>query len=183
MTNAAAALVLIVGGFFSLAPILANAQGAAGTPTVAVGSQYDSTHVYVAPEDLDCFVPSFIWTFCGQSTKQVVATVTPTVSSTTNQMLQTPVGLVSLFGFKTPIPYPLGTERTGYLVTDMDVAIQAARGAGADVLVTPFPDSIGRDAIIQWPGGVNMQIYWHTTAPSYAPLQTVPENRVYLSTD
>jgi hypothetical protein len=28
-----------------------------------------------------------------------------------------------------------------------------------------------------------MQLYWHTTAPSYAPLQTVPENRVYVSPD
>ncbi|HWY07546.1 MAG TPA: hypothetical protein VNY24_11855, partial [Candidatus Acidoferrales bacterium] len=27
------------------------------------------------------------------------------------------------------------------------------------------------------------QLYWHTTAPSYASLQTVPENRVYVSTD
>jgi hypothetical protein len=26
-----------------------------------------------------------------------------------------------------------------------------------------------------------MQIYWHTTAPNYAPLATVPENRVYVS--
>jgi hypothetical protein len=49
--------------------------------------------------------------------------------------------------------------------------------------VTPFNDPIGRDAIIQWPGGVAMQLYWHTTAPSYDRLQTVPENRVYVSTD
>jgi hypothetical protein len=28
-----------------------------------------------------------------------------------------------------------------------------------------------------------MQLYWHTTAPSYAALQTVPENRVYVSPD
>ncbi len=28
-----------------------------------------------------------------------------------------------------------------------------------------------------------MQLYWHTTAPSYAPLVTVPENRVYVSSD
>ena len=28
-----------------------------------------------------------------------------------------------------------------------------------------------------------MQLYWHTTPPSYAELQTVPENRVYLSSD
>ena len=65
----------------------------------------------------------------------------------------------------------------------MDVAIRAARATGADVLVTSFDDPIGRDAIIQWPGGANTQIYWHTTTPSYAPLQTVPENRVYVSAD
>ncbi len=49
--------------------------------------------------------------------------------------------------------------------------------------VAPFDDPIGRDAIIQWPGGVNTQLYWHTTAPSYALLQTIPENRVYVSRD
>jgi hypothetical protein len=95
----------------------------------------------------------------------------------------TPVGTVSVFGFKTPVPYPFGLERTGYLVTDMDEAIGVARATGADVLVTVFNDPIGRDAIIQWPGGVNTQLYWHTTAPSFAPLQTIPENRVYVSPD
>jgi predicted enzyme related to lactoylglutathione lyase len=154
---------------------------ASASPAVAVGPQYDTTHVYVAPADVDPFVSSFLATFGGQSTKQVVVTVTPTPSSTTSQLLQTPVGTVSLFGFKTPIPFPFGAERTGYLVTDMDVAIKAARAAGADVLVEPFPDPIGRDAVIQWPGGVNTQIYWHTTPPSYAPFQTAPENRVYIS--
>ncbi|MEB2632050.1 hypothetical protein SOP94_27030, partial [Peribacillus frigoritolerans] len=122
-------------------------------------------------------------TFGGQSTKQVVATVTPMPSSATSQLLQTPVGTVSLFGFKTPIPYPFGAERTGYLVTDIDAAVKAAQAAGADVLVAPFPDPIGRDVVIQWPGGVNMQLYWHTTKPNYAAFQTVPENRVYVSRD
>jgi predicted enzyme related to lactoylglutathione lyase len=165
------------------APNLAHSATtpASASPAVAVGPQYDTTHVYVAPADVDRFVESFLATFGGQSTKQVVATVTPTPSSTTSQLLQTPVGTVSLFGFKTPIPFPFGAERTGYLVTDMDVAIKAARVAGADVLVEPFPDPIGRDAVIQWPGGVNTQIYWHTTPPSYAPFQAVPENRVYVS--
>ncbi|WP_315721100.1 MULTISPECIES: glyoxalase [unclassified Bradyrhizobium] len=152
-------------------------------PLVGVGAQYDTTHVYVAPDDVEKFVTSFLATFGGQSTKQVVATVTPTPSSTTSQLLQTPVGTVSLFGFKTPIPYPFGAERTGYLVTDMDAAIKAAKAAGADVVVSPFPDPIGRDAVIQWPGGVNMQLYWHTTKPSYAAFETVPENRVYVSAD
>ena len=162
-------------------PAYSATTATSASPPVAVGPQYDTTHVYIAPADVDRFVASFLATFGGQSTKQVVATVTPTPSSTTSQLLQTPVGTVSVFGFKTPIPFPFGAERTGYLVTDMDVAIKAARAAGADILVEPFPDPIGRDAVIQWPGGVNTQIYWHTTPPSYAPFQAVPENRVYIS--
>jgi predicted enzyme related to lactoylglutathione lyase len=155
----------------------------AKTADVAVGPQYDTTHVYVAPQDFDRFVASLIATFGGAPTKQGVFTVTPTPSSTMSQLVMTPVGTVSVFGFKTPVPYPFGLERTGYLVTDMDEAIRAAKATGADVLVTPFSDPIGRDAIIQWPGGVNTQLYWHTTAPSYASLQTIPENRVYVSPD
>ncbi len=153
----------------------------AATPDVAVGPQYDTTHVYVAPQDFDRFVASLISTFGGTTTKQGVFTVTPTPSSTMSQLVLTPVGTVSVFGFKTPTPYPFGVERTGYLVTDLDGAVRAAKTDGADVLVTPFNDPIGRDAIVQWPGGVNMQLYWHTTPPSYPALETVPENRVYLS--
>ena len=150
-------------------------------PQVGVGAQYDTTHVYVAPDDVDRFVASFLATFGGQSTKQVVATVTPTASRTTSQLLQTPVGTVSLFGFKTPIPYPFEAERTGYLVTDLDEAIRLAKACGADVLVSSFPDPIGKDAVIQWPGAVNMQLYWHTTKPSYPAFETIPENRVYVA--
>ena len=98
-----------------------------------------------------------------------------------SQVVLTPVGILSVFGYETPIPYPFGSERTGYLVTDMDSAIRTAHTTGADILVSPFKDPIGLDAIIQWPGGVNTQLYWHTTAPSYAPLQSIPENRVYVS--
>src|SRR5271169_6049057 len=154
-----------------------------GTVSVAVAAQYDTTHVYVAPEDFDRFVASLLATFGGTTTKQGVFTVTPTQSSTMSQLVLTPVGSVSVFGFKTPIPYPFGLERTGYLITDMDEAVRGAKATGADVFVTPFNDPIGRDAIIQWPGGVNTQLYWHTSAPSYAPLQTIPENRVYVSPD
>ncbi|HEY0307372.1 MAG TPA: glyoxalase [Acidobacteriaceae bacterium] len=153
------------------------------TTTVGVGPQYDTTHVYVSLENLDPFVKSFLGTFGGTSTKPAITTVTPTPSSTVFQALKTPSGGISLFAFKTPMPAPFGSERTGYLVRDMDAAIRAARAAGADIIVTPFPDPIGRDAIIQWPGGVNMQLYWHTTPPVYAPLQYIPENRVYLSPD
>lgn len=160
-----------------------NIAHAATIPNVAVGPQYDSTHVYVAPRDFNRFVASIVATFGGTPSKLGVFTVTPTSSATMSQIVLTPVGSVSVFGFKTPVPFPFGAERTGYLVTNLDEAIRAARAAGADVLVSPFNDPIGRDAIIQWPGGVNMQLYWHTTAPSYPALQTIPENRVYVSAD
>ena len=153
------------------------------SPPIAVGPQYDTTHVYVAPEDFDRFVASFVATFGGSTSKQGVFSVTPTPSSTMSQLILTPVGTVSVFGFKTPVPYPFGNERTGYLVTDLDAAIRAARASGGDVIVAPFDDPIGRDAVVQWPGGVNMQLYWHTAAPSYEKLQTIPENRVYVSPD
>ena len=159
------------------------AQTTAPLPDVAVGPQYDTTHVYVAPEQFDRFVSSLLATFGGTATKQGVFTVTPTPSSTMSQLVLAPVGSISVFGFKTPIPYPFGAERTGFLVTDLDEAIKAARAAGADVTVTQFNDPIGRDAVVQWPGGVNMQLYWHTTAPSYKALETIPENRVYVSAD
>ena len=153
------------------------------TPNIAVGPQYDTTHVYVAPEDFDRFVASVLATFGGATSKQVTTTVTPSPSSTLSQLILTPVGTISVFGYKTPVPYPFGVERTGYLITDMGEAVRAARSTGADVLVTPFDDPIGKDVIIQWPGGVNTQLYWHTTAPSYKPLETIPENRVYVSSD
>ncbi|TYK57152.1 VOC family protein [Pseudomonas synxantha] len=155
----------------------------AATPVVAVAPQYDTSHVYVAPADVEGFAQSFLATFGGKSTPQVVVNVLPVPSSTTSQLLQTPAGTVSLFGFTTPIPHPFGQERNGYLVKDMDVALKAARDNGAAVIVSDFPDPIGRDSVVQWPGGVNMQLYWHTKAPDYAAFQTVPENRVYLSAD
>jgi predicted enzyme related to lactoylglutathione lyase len=135
----------------------------------------------VSNEDIDAFVNSFLATFGGKASPRAVFTVTPTPSKTASQYVQTPVGMLSVFAFQTPIPYPFGDERTGYLVTDMDQAVHAARAAGADVTVEPFDDPIGKDALIRWPGGLNMQLYWHTKAPSYGPLESVPDNRVYMS--
>ena len=160
---------------------MAQDKSAGTTPSVAVGAQYDTAHVYVASEDVDRFSDSLIATFGGTKSQQAALTITPTPSKTMWQAVSTPVGTFSVFGFTTPIPYPFGVERTGYLVTDMDTAIQSAKANGADVVVAPFPDPIGRDAIVQWPGGLYMQLYWHTTAPNSAKLDKIPENRVYVS--
>lgn len=173
-------IVVLILTFGSAGP--ATCQRAA-TPGVSVGAQYDSTHVYVASDDFDRLVGSVVATFGGTTSKQVTTTVTPTPSSTLSQVILTPVGTFSVFGYKTPVPYPFGTERTGYLVSDMDKAILAARMAGANVIVSAFNDPIGRDTIIQFPEGLTTQLYIHTAPPSYKALEKVPENRVYASPD
>ncbi len=159
------------------------ARDPAATTDYAVGPQYDTTHVYVAPGDFDRFIASLIATFGGTATTKGAFQVTPTTSETFSQLVLTPAGSVSVFGFTTPIPFPFGDERNGYLVTDLDSAIRSAVKAGATRRISDFPDPIGRDTVVQWPGGVNMQLYWHTKAPNYPALATVPENRVYLTPD
>ena len=149
----------------------------------AVGPQYDSTHVYVAPGQLATFVDSWLATFGGRATDVAVTVVTPTPSETRSQLVLSPVGTLSVFDFTKPVPYPFGAERTGWLMADFDAGVALARDSGADVQVAPFTDPIGRDAIVQFPGGINAQLYWHTTPPSYDPLESVPDNRIYLSPD
>jgi predicted enzyme related to lactoylglutathione lyase len=165
---------------------LATSTSRAQTPPdtgVAVGPQYDTTHVYIAHADFDAFVNSFVATFGGKPSKRTVGNVLPVPGSTEMQYVLTPVGALSIFAYQTPLPFPFGQERTGYLVTNMDQAIQAARAAGAEVIVEPFKDPIGIDAVIQWPGGVKMQLYWHFTPSTNPPLETIPDNRVYVSRD
>ena len=171
---------------FLLAPVAlwgaADSVDATGSD-IAVGPQYDTTHVYIAPADFDAFVTSFTATFGGKPSKRIVGNVLPVPSSAELQYVSSGVGSLSIFAFQTPVPFPFGQERTGYLVTDMDKAIQAARAAGAEVIVEPFKDPIGIDAVIQWPGGVKMQLYWHFKPATNPPLETVPDNRVYVSKD
>ncbi|MCN9244397.1 glyoxalase [Streptomyces sp. RY43-2] len=167
------------------APAVAHAPSTAvrtGSRT-AVGTQYNTTHVYVRPGTMPAFAAAWKATFGGTSTAVSVTDVTPTPSRTKSQLLFSPVGTLSVFDFQTPVPYPFGAERTGWLVTSMPAGIEQARASGAKVIVSPFLDPVGRDAVIQFPGGVNTQLYWHTTAPVYKPLETTPENRVYLPPD
>jgi hypothetical protein len=170
----------LFGGIPAAQPALAQQ---ATTSNFAVGPQYDTTHVYVPQEQYDAFMASFVATFGGKLSSQGQFQVTPTPSKTKSQLAWTPAGTISGFGFLTPIPYPFGNERTGYLVTDLDAAVASAVKHGATRLIATFPDPIGRDAVVQWPGGVSMQLYWHSQKPSYAALETIPENRIYLTSD
>jgi hypothetical protein len=122
---------------------------------------------------MNTFVASWQATFGGTTTAQTIVDVTPTPCKTKSQLILSPVGALSVFDFQSPIPYPFGTGRPGWLLADFDQGVTIARTSGADVIVAPFNDSIGRDAIIQFPGSVTAQLYWHTTAPSYPALSTV----------
>jgi len=178
--------IVLVAAF--LQPLAAQASDAKTKPTgrtaIAVGPEYGTTHVYVASSsDLDALVNSLIATFGGTAAKSYVANVTPVASSTELQAVVTPVGLLSVFAFQSPVPFPFGEERTGNLVTDMDQALKAARAAGAEVIVEPFKDPIGVDTIIQWPGGLKMQLYAHFKPSTNPRLETIPDNRVYVSPD
>ncbi|QJU58769.1 glyoxalase [Sphingomonas sp. AP4-R1] len=177
--------LILTTALIAVTPATSFAREAPETATAdhAIGPQYDTTHVYVAPGDFDRFVTSLTATFGGTATKKGEFQVTPTTSKTMSQLVLTPAGSLSVFGFLTPVPVPFGAERTGYLVDDMDAAVASARKAGAARLITTFLDPIGRDVVVQWAGGVNMQLYWHTTKPNYPALATVPENRIYLTSD
>jgi len=102
---AAVTTLLVVGSVGPLSfPTPAFSEPARATSNVAVGAQYDTTHVYVAPADYDTFVASLVATFGGTTSKKGVFTVTPTPSKTMSQLVLTPVGTLSVFGFETPIP-------------------------------------------------------------------------------
>ncbi|MFF4219501.1 VOC family protein [Streptomyces nondiastaticus] len=184
-------LVPLVAAIAALTAIPTASAAQGGTPPrppgshrqFAVGPQYDSTHVYVEPGTEQAFAASWVATFGGTTIGPNATQVTPTPSRTLSELIISPVGTLSVFDYTTPVPYPFGTERTGWLVTDLDEAVRAARADGAAVTVAPFADPIGRDAVVQFPGGINAQLYVHTTPPSYPGLASVPENRLYLSPD
>jgi hypothetical protein len=127
-----AVLTVLVGSW--VAAPWARAEEALETPALAVGPQYETSHVYVSPEDVERFRASLVATFGGTKSQQAILTVTPTPSETIWQAVLTPVGSFSVFGFKTPIPYPFGLERTGYLVKDFDSAVRSAKKQHHDLL-------------------------------------------------
>ncbi len=157
------------------------ASNTGSSPAGAVGPQYDTAHVYVSPGTSAAFVKSWLATFGGTSTTPALTQVTPTPSQTLSQLVLSPVGTLSVFDYKTSVPYPFGQERGGDLVSNFSRGVADAVHSGAYLVVSPFHDPLGKDAIVQFPGGVDTQIYWHTKRPSYPPLAAIPESRVYLA--
>ncbi|MER7186072.1 hypothetical protein ABT404_42550 [Streptomyces hyaluromycini] len=95
------------------APSSARTGTAVRASTTAVGPQYDTTHVYVAPGQEDAFADSWVATFGGTHTTKVVTDVTdvtPTPGETESEL-----------------PCPFGRETTGYAVEDLTATCTGPR--------------------------------------------------------
>ena len=118
--------------FLTIAIALFSIAVAVATPAdsnVGVGPQYDTTHVYVQPEDFDKFVASLLATFGGTTTKQGVFTVTPTAEQDDVATRADARGnRCQSLDSRRPCRIPFGAERTGYLVTDLDAAVRCSGG-------------------------------------------------------
>jgi hypothetical protein len=182
-------LTPLLAGLLALAPSIGTSPAYAApapAPTqaqpVSYGPQYAAAHVYLEPGSMPAFVRSWEAAFGGSHLDFIDnVDVTPTPSSALWTFITSPVGDLSVFDYHTPLPHPFGEERTGWGVTDVDAALKAARHSGAYELVAPFDDVIGRDAVIQFPGGIDTQLWQNFTPPKLPELTTVPENRVYVT--
>jgi hypothetical protein len=81
------------------------------TTDVAVAPQYDTTHVYVAPEDFDRLIGR-----PNDSYRRI--------------RIESKFGRVEVHVTDGHLTYPYGKEVTGYEVTDLRQTLEKARGAG-----------------------------------------------------
>jgi hypothetical protein len=167
-----AAAVLL--GLLTATPSQASSAGP------GVGAQYDAPHIYIQHGMEKAFVRSWLATFGGTATTPLRLDVTPTPSQTLSDIILSPVGTLSVFDFSTGIPYPFGQESVGDMVADFGPDVSDAVHSGATMLVSPFDDPVGQDAIVQFPGGVDIQLWKHFAAAEFKPLATIPDNRFYL---
>jgi hypothetical protein len=75
-----AVLTALVGSW--VAAPWARAEEDFETRALGVGPQYETSHVYVSPEDVERFSTSLVATFGGTTSQRAVLTVTPTPSET-----------------------------------------------------------------------------------------------------
>src|SRR5260370_12694490 len=78
-------VALLIVGSARLSPLPGTTppvvHASTSTPNPGVAPQYDTTHVYVSPEDFDRFVASLLATFGGTTTHQADFTSPPTPRS------------------------------------------------------------------------------------------------------
>ena len=72
--------------------VLTVTAAPAASPSLAVGPQYETTHVYVAPEELDRFSNALVATFGGTKSPTAMISITPAPSETMWQAVFTQPG-------------------------------------------------------------------------------------------
>jgi hypothetical protein len=182
---AAAVLLAIIPTTHGKAAI-AEASASAGVntgPGPGVGPQYDAPHIYLQHGKLKAFEDSWLATFGGTAATPFTLQATPTPSQAISGVVFSPVGTLSTWDYSTGIPYPFGQENIGEMMSNFDEGITDATRSGATVLVAPFNDPVGKDVIVQFPGGIDMQLWKYDSSAllkPFHPLKTVPDSRFYL---
>jgi hypothetical protein len=90
--------------------VLTINDASAANPSLAVGPQYDTAHVYVAPEDFDRFIESLVATFDGTKSQVGVINVIPTPSQTIWQAVFTPAAPSQCLGSRLRVPSVMWLE-------------------------------------------------------------------------
>ena len=128
-------------------------------PARAYGVAYDASHVYVQYGKLNAFIKSWEGTFGGMNSQQAIFGISPTPSKALGSLIHPPVGLLAAYDYQTPVPFPFGSEQTGFGVHDPDNAVKLARQAGATAPVAPWTGPVGREAVVRFPSGFSSQIW------------------------
>jgi hypothetical protein len=171
------AVLAVVASFAVLTPTAA-AQPRAASP---YGPSDNTAHAYVQHGQLDAFIHSWEATFGGTNPPPAANTITPTGSRMVGAIINSPIGVVSAYDYQTPVPYPFGAEHGGVAVHGVDAATATARVAGGVAAVAPWTGPGGREAVVQFPGGVDFQLY--EPGAEVPKLAAPPEYRIYLSDD
>lgn len=109
---------------------------------IALGTAFRTFHVYAQPGTAAAFVDSWIATFGGHAQPPANdIDLTPYPSKATAIMVSSPVAALSVYDFSTGIPYPFGSEVSGWGVTGPRAA----------------PD--GHSVIVRFPGGYLVEIH------------------------
>jgi hypothetical protein len=146
--------------------------GSAGMPAVAVGPQYDTTlSMSIRRTSIARGQPP--GDVRRHDVEARVFTVTPTRAARCLSSFSLPSARSLSSASRRLCPTRSGPSGQATLSPTW-TWLFVPRAPGADLIVAPFNDPIGRDAIIQWPGGVNMQLYWHTTPRAMLPWPRFP---------
>jgi hypothetical protein len=152
-------------------------------PGPGVGPQFDAPHIYLQHGKLVAFEHAWVATFGGTAATPFSLQATPTPSRAISGVVFSPVATLSTWDYSTPIPYPFGTENIGEMMANFNEGLADAERSGATVLVAPFKDPVGKDVIVQFPGGINMQLWKYDSSAllkPFHPLKTIPDSRFYL---